>query len=433
MPVRDLRALFESLAAQYEYLSDNRTKLEADCTKLREYIDSQVQQIQSLNADFEKLRQDYVQRRSQMDRLAIEAENRRQSVPPPPPAMSPSTTAPEEPEQEWEVEALLPADKIEHPLLITLLAEIVDVSVICSTSFSPDGSCLAIGSDKTLRVYKIDKDDFVFQHNLEEDDEQGTNHIRSITWTNDNQTVLCGGEDGKVRIFSLTENGLLHTIEVGLGEVFQVAISNSNEYFAAAAGDGVLSLFQFADLEPLGRLQRDTESPIVATSASISPDDRYIAVGYSDWHIGVWEFATKQLVLTHSAHTLGVYAVKFVPNRPLLLTASLDQTVKIWRWNAGVEGKEPNVELQTCLEGHSSYVLSLAIDPTGDLILSGSKDLTARISSISAGAMLYKVKGHTNSIISVAYNSKGNMFCTGSGDRSVKIWSITAEEMDDAA
>jgi WD40 repeat protein len=429
MPVRDLRALFDSLVAQYEYLSENRTKLESDCSKLREYIDAQVQQIQSLNADFEKIRQDYVQRRAQMDHQAIEAESRRQSIPPPPPA-SPNPPAAEEPEQEWEVDPLVPADKIERPLIITLLAEIVDVSVICSTAFSPDGGCLAIGSDKTLRVYKIDRDSFIFQHNLEEGDDQGTNHIRSITWTNDNQNVLCGGEDGKVRIFSVTQGALLHTIEVGTGEVFQVALSASNAYFVAAAGDGVLSLYQLSSLDLLSKLQRETDAPIVATSAAISPDDRYIAVGYSDWHIGVWDFATKQLVLTHKAHTLGVYAVKFVPNRPLLLTASLDQTVKIWKWQTG--GEVPTVELQTCLEGHSSYVLSLAVDPTGDLILSGSKDLTARISSISSGQMLYKVKGHTNSIITVAYNSTGNMFCTGSGDRSVKIWSITAEEADDS-
>jgi WD40 repeat protein len=124
--------------------------------------------------------------------------------------------------------------------------------------------------------------------------------------------------------------------------------------------------------------------------------------------------------------------VKFVPNRPLLLTASLDQTVKVWKWNPEVDGSEPSVELLMCLEGHSSYVLSLAVDPTGDLIVSGSKDLTARISSISAGAMLYKIKGHTNSIISVAYNPTGTTFCTGSGDRSVKIWSVGPEDPDAA-
>jgi WD40 repeat protein len=306
---------------------------------------------------------------------------------------------------------------------------ILNVSVICSTAFSPDGAYLAVGSEKTLGVYKIDIDQFIFKYNLEDCDGRGSNHIRSIMWTNDNQSVLCGCEDEKVCIFSVPQGALVHTIDVGTGEVLQIALSASNEYFVAGGGDGVLSLYGFSSLSLLSKFQRETDAPIIAISAAISPDDRYIAVGYSDCHIGVWDFATKQLVLTHKAHTRGVYAVKFVPNHPLLLTASLDRTVKIWKWQTG--GEAPTVELQKCLEGHSSYVLSLAVDPTGDLILSGSKDLTARISSISSGQMHYTVKGYTNSIITVAYDSRRNMFCTGSGDQSVKIWSILAEDVDD--
>jgi WD40 repeat protein len=114
-----------------------------------------------------------------------------------------------------------------------------------------------------------------------------------------------------------------------------------------------------------------------------------------------------------------------------VLTASLDQTVKIWKWQESANGKVPTMEEQTCLEGHSGYVLSLAADPTGDLIVSGSKNLTARISSISSGQMLYTTKDHTNSIITVAYNSMERLSCTGSGDRTIKIWFITSADEDE--
>jgi hypothetical protein len=253
MSPRELREMFDRLATQYDYLSDNRTKLEGDCAKLREYIDAQVQQMQSLNADFEKLRQDYIQRRGQIDaRLALETEARRQSVPPPPPA----GPVPEEAaDQDWDVETIAPPEKIERPLLISLLAEILDVSVICSTAFSPDGACLAIGSDKTLRIYNIEKDDFLFQHNIKDADETPTNHIRSIAWAGDNDTVLCGGEDGKLRVFSVANQCVQRTLAVSDGEVFQVAISNDNSSFAAASGDGVVSLFGLGDFTLVGRLE----------------------------------------------------------------------------------------------------------------------------------------------------------------------------------
>jgi WD40 repeat protein len=61
-------------------------------------------------------------------------------------------------------------------------------------------------------------------------------------------------------------------------------------------------------------------------------------------------------------------------------------------------------------------------------VISGSKDLSAILTSVSAGAMLYRVKGHLNSVISVSYNPKGGMFYTGSGDQTVKIWAVHPDE-----
>jgi WD40 repeat protein len=76
--------------------------------------------------------------------------------------------------------------------VISLLAEILDVSVICSTAFSPDGNWLVVSSDKTLRVYDIDKDDFLMQHSLNDSPQKSTNHIRSIAWTRDSLKLICG-------------------------------------------------------------------------------------------------------------------------------------------------------------------------------------------------------------------------------------------------
>ncbi|OHT14192.1 Transcriptional repressor tup11-related protein [Tritrichomonas foetus] len=444
MNVQELRTLFDQLSQEYEYLTDNRTKLEADCNKLREFIDAQVTQIKQLSSDFEKLKADYIQRsnelaraqpnpqtqlqQSQNSQLPIDSQQNYASFQQE--QIQQQQPQEEQPEQDWELTTLIPAEKIKKPVIIALLAEIVDISVICSTAFSPDGTCLAIGSDKTIRVYNIEKDDFLLQHTLEETEEGATNHVRSITWTADSQQIFCGGEDGQVRVFKL-EGSLVHQFQASVGEVFQVQISHDGSYFATATGDGTLSLFSMTNYQKIASMPRNPSENQVATSLAISHDDRLIAVGYSDNVVIIWDKKTGMKVCEQACHNNGVYSVKFLPEYNRLVSASLDNSVKIWNIVKNEDGTI-TLDLWKVLDGHTNFVLSLATDPNDIWLLSGSKDLTARLSYIETGEMIYSIKAHSNSVITVAFSPKGDTFCTGSGDQSVKIWSLSPEETEDA-
>ena len=424
LTVEQLRNHFETLAGQYASLFEMKTKLEEECKSLRDYIEKQVSQIRSLNTEFDKLKEDLQVRRSMpVHQAPLNPDSSRA-------AQAPAAAPVEETvEQDWEVTTLVPPEQIEHPMVINLVAEIVDVSIICATAFNADGSCVAIGSDKTLRIYDIETNGFVFQDNIEEGDDQAANHIRSIVWTKDSQTLICGGEDGKVRVFSLPEKKCTRVFPVGSGEVFQVAISESNEFLAVVNGDGGLSIIR-NEYTIIEYMQREEQA--AATTVAISPDEKIVAVGYNDSVITLWDVETCQPILTKTCHDNGVYAVLFLPEKDgkqRLVSASLDNTVKIWEL-LNEEGTL-NLKEVKVLTGHSSFVVSLAVDPTYEWLLSGSKDLTARLSSISSGVMVYRVKAHTNSVITVAFSPKGNMFCTGSGDQSVKIWSMVPEDAEE--
>jgi WD40 repeat protein len=267
-----VRAVFDNLVRQYEFLLDNRVKLEADCNKLREYIDSQIQQIQSLNADFDVLHQKYLQRRSE---LAARAP----PEPSPPSPPSPPAAADEPPEQGWMVESLLTQDEVQHPLIISLVGEIEDVSVIASAAFSPDGHSLAIGSNNALRIYNVESDDFSYQYPLEDSKEGRPNHVRSLAWSNDGETIVCGAEDGIIRVISLSGPREVQKFRGGYGGVFQVSVAANNKFFAAVSGDGFLTLFTMPDYFKIAQMTRETDEAVIATSLAISPDDQTIAVG----------------------------------------------------------------------------------------------------------------------------------------------------------
>jgi len=79
----------------------------------------------------------------------------------------------------------------------------------------------------------------------------------------------------------------------------------------------------------------------------------------------------------------------------LLASGSLDDSIKLWDAGTGA--------LKTTLQGHTSYVWSVAFSPCGSTIASGSRDLSIKLWDAGTGALKTTLQGHTSSVISVAF------------------------------
>ena len=85
--------------------------------------------------------------------------------------------------------------------------------------------------------------------------------------------------------------------------------------------------------------------------------------------------ASATCVATLAGHSRSVYSVAFDPTGRFMATGSSDNTAKVWRMS-------PDGAAATCvatLAGHSNYVLSVAFDPTGRFVATGSDDNTAKV------------------------------------------------------
>jgi WD40 repeat protein len=77
--------------------------------------------------------------------------------------------------------------------------------------------------------------------------------------------------------------------------------------------------------------------------------------------------------------------------------------------------------LQT-LEGHSSYVTSVAFSHDSTRLASASYDNTVKIWDASTGACLQTLEGHSSYVTSVAFSHDSTRLASASCDNTVKIW-----------
>jgi len=121
-----------------------------------------------------------------------------------------------------------------------------------------------------------------------------------------------------------------------------------------------------------------------------------------------------KLVRTLEGHQNIVSSLAFDPQGNRIVSGSFDTTMKFWETDSG--------KLLRTVKGNQQRILGLAIDPQGNRIGSGSADGTVTLWAMRRGKLLHRFKGHRDSIRSLAFNPQGDTLASASDDKTVKLW-----------
>ena len=318
--------------------------------------------------------------------------------------------------------------------------------------FSPDGRLLACASgDKTVSLWDVttwQKLGVIRGHRK---------RVYSVAFSKDGQRLVTCGSDRTVKLWALS-NCLEHrSIDAGVGEVTEILELDGRDEFLTLTTEGELKFWSKATLLPkkarimagdhIGAIALSPASTTVATghtsglislwnresgesighlkrhtlsiqALAIDESGRYLVSSGADRKCLVWDLNAKRFIgrLENAGKTPPiVFQLKFGPNAKRVFGACSDRTVTVWSMDTL---KELHV-----LKGHKFPVLTVAVDPTGHRVASGTFG-TARIWNLATEKTTAFLNGHgrRTAITGISFVGDGKRIVTGCRDRKLKLW-----------
>ena len=136
----------------------------------------------------------------------------------------------------------------------------------------------------------------------------------------------------------------------------------------------------------------------------------------------IWEINTKYVRNAFKGHSSRVTSLNFSPNGRLLVSASADNTLRLWNMHDGATKLLTN-ESTTFI--HSRYY-SVVFSPDGRYVVASDSDEMVKIWDVYTGQLTRGMKVHMGWVTYVAFMPDGKGLVSGGWDHKLRFWDVSS-------
>ncbi len=312
----------------------------------------------------------------------------------------------------------------------------------------------------------------------------GMPHVWDSAVSPDGTSIVTASKAGFLIVWNIDSGRDLATLRGHAGNPFCVSASPDSCFIISGGDDNSIRMWRMptADKDKLRTKIKDQGHFDKVKNCKVSPRGSFVvtAGGVEDCVLRLWDPQTgnqlrilgvevtpeivqreggREALGISQGHSHAINGLDISSDGTLIISASGDGTIKIWKSNLEFEIRtirpykghsvwdcavSPDISYivsaggpEDCvlslwdtatgrkikdLAGHTDGIYKCVVSPDGSVIISASRDKTLKVWDPIAGKLLRSLEDHTAGVVSCAVSPDGNFIISISEDNTLKVW-----------
>ncbi|KAG0288350.1 hypothetical protein BGZ96_007854 [Linnemannia gamsii] len=276
-----------------------------------------------------------------------------------------------------------------------------------SVKFAPDGLQLVSGSlDKTIRFWDIEAGEpgaiWELNHGL----------VLCLDVSSDGQHIVSGHCRGILRLWNTSSGSAGPILQGHTDDITSVAFSSDGQWIASASDDSTVRVWDSS----AGALLSVFRSPSSLCQVSFSPDGQYLASVDGSSEVRLRSVRSGRSSMGQHGHNELVMAVAYLPTGQSILSGSKDKTIRQWDALTGAAGSTHVLS--------AGVIFSVAISPNFEQTAVAPSGATILLRDFPSNEHERVLEGHSMNVLGLTYSPCGRWIASSSDDKTVRLWDM---------
>ncbi|XP_017662087.1 PREDICTED: striatin isoform X2 [Lepidothrix coronata] len=261
--------------------------------------------------------------------------------------------------------------------------------------------------------------------------------VLCVVMSSNGEQCYSGGTDGLIHGWNTTnpnvdpydsyDPSVLRGAFVGHTDaVWGLVYSGVHQRLLSCSADGTIRLWKATEIAPALNIFNDNQEMGIPSSVDlVSSDPSLMVASFNSGHTSIFNMETRQRILTLESSvdttissSCQINRVISHPTLPISITAHEDRHIKFYDNNTG--------KLIHSMVAHLDAVTSLAVDPNGLYLMSGSHDCSIRLWNLESKTCIQEFTAHRKkfdeSIHDVAFHPSKCYIASAGADALAKVF-----------